>query len=248
MPRAKRVKSESGIYHIILRGINQQVIFEAEEDYKKFIETILKYKAVSGYKVFAYCLMSNHIHLIIKEEKEEIDQIMKRIAGSYVYWYNWKYYRKGHLFQDRFKSEPIEEEKYLLTAIRYIHQNPVKAGMVENIDEYEYSSYNEYKSENGEVVDTDFVYNIINKPGFIEFNREQNEDKCLDIDDFVFRMSDEDAKKIIKKITGCNNTTELQLFGQEERNKCIKKMKHKGLSIRQISRLTGVSKGIVEKI
>ena len=69
MPRAKRVKSESGIYHIILRGINQQVIFECEEDYEKFIETILKYKAVSGYKVYAYCLMSNHIHLIIKEEK-----------------------------------------------------------------------------------------------------------------------------------------------------------------------------------
>lgn len=248
MPRAKRIKSESGIYHIILRGINQQVIFENEEDYEKFIETILKYKAVSGYKVFAYCLMSNHIHLIIKEEKETIEQIMKRIAGSYVYWYNWKYYRKGHLFQDRFKSEPIEDEKYLLTAIRYIHQNPIKAGIVESIDEYRYSSYNEYESETSEVVDTDFVYNIINKSGFMEYNKETNEDKCLDIDDFVFRISDEDAKKIIKKITGCDNTTELQLFGQEERNKCIKKLKNKGISIRQISRLTGISKGIIERI
>lgn len=248
MPRAKRVKSESGIYHIILRGINQQVIFENEEDYEKFIEIILKYKAVSGYKVFAYCLMSNHIHLIIKEENEKIDQIVKRISGSYVYWYNWKYYRKGHLFQDRFKSEPIEDEKYLLTAIRYVHQNPVKAGIVENIDEYRYSSYNEYIKDGKELIDKDFIYEIVNKEGFIVFNNEKNEDKCLDIDDYVFRMTDEDAKKIIKKITGCENTTEVQLFGQEERNKCIKKMKNKGLSIRQISRLTGISKGIVEKI
>ncbi|MBE7020014.1 MAG: transposase [Ruminococcaceae bacterium] len=248
MPRAKRVKSESGIYHIILRGINQQVIFEAEEDYEKFIETILKYKAVSGYKVFAYCLMSNHIHLIIKAEKEEIDQIMKRIAGSYVYWYNWKYYRKGHLFQDRFKSEPIEDEKYLLTAIRYIHQNPLKAEIVNRIDEYKYSSYNEYVRDGIELIDKEFIYGMINKEGFIVYNNEKNDDKCLDSEDFVFRMSDEDAKKIIKKIVGCENTTELQLFNQKDRDKFIKKLKCKGLSIRQISRLTGVSKGIVEKI
>ena len=140
MPRASRVKSESGIYHIMLRGINQQVIFEQSEDYEKFTEILNKYKAISGYKVFAYCLMSNHIHLVIKQEKESIEQILKRIAGSYVYWYNWKYYRKGHLFQDRFRSEPIEDEKYLLTVIRYIHRNPVKAEITEKLEDYTYSS------------------------------------------------------------------------------------------------------------
>lgn len=248
MPRTKRVKSESGIYHIMLRGINQQVIFEHEEDYERFIEIVEKYKAVSGYKVFAYCLMSNHVHLIIKEEKEEIDKIIKRIASSYVYWYNWKYYRKGHLFQDRFKSEPIEDEKYLLTAIRYIHQNPVKAGIVEKIEAYEYSSFKEYEQEENRLTDREFVYNIVNKEGFIEFNKEENEDKCLDIEEFAFRISDEDAKKIIKKITGCEITTEVQLFSKEERSKYIKKMKNKGLSIRQISRLTGVSFAIIRDI
>ncbi len=248
MPRAKRTKSESGIYHVILRGINQQVIFESEEDYKKLIETLVKYKAVSGYKVFAYCLMSNHIHLIIKEEQEDIDLIIKRIAGSYVYWYNWKYYRKGHLFQDRFKSEPIEDEKYLLTAIRYIHHNPVKAGIVESVDEYKYSSYNEYIKDEKGLIDKNFVFELINKESFLLFNNEKNEDKCLDIEDFVFRMSDEDAKKIITEITGCVNATELQLFGQAERNRCIKKMKEKGLSIRQICRLTGISFAIIRNI
>ena len=91
MPRTPRRKSESGIYHIMLRGINQQVIFEDELDYAKFLETLETYKAVSEYKIYAYCLMSNHIHLLIKVEKEDLDLIMKRIAGSYVYWYNWKY-------------------------------------------------------------------------------------------------------------------------------------------------------------
>ena len=80
MPRIPRQKSRSGIYHIMLRGTNQQVIFEDEEDYLKFIETLQNYKAVSEYKVFAYCLVSNHIHILIKVGKEDLDLIMKRIA------------------------------------------------------------------------------------------------------------------------------------------------------------------------
>ena len=144
MPRLPRQNSDSGIYHIMLRGINQQTIFEDDEDYFKFVETLENYKAISGYKLFAYCLMSNHIHILIKVEKEDLDLIMKRIAGRYVYWYNWKYYRKGHLFQDRFKSEPIEDDSYFLTVLRYIHQNPVKAGIVKSIDDYLFSSYNNY--------------------------------------------------------------------------------------------------------
>ena len=248
VPRAARIKSVSGIYHIILRGINQQVIFEQDEDYEQFIETIKKYKAISGYKIFAYCLMSNHIHLIIKEENESIEQIIKRVAGSYAYWYNWKYYRKGHLFQDRFKSEPIEDEKYLMTVIRYVHQNPLKAGMTQKVEDYKYSSYNEYADDTTELIDKDFVYEMISREGFIEYNKEHNDDKCLEIEDYTFRITDEDARKIIVKITGCENITEIQLYNKEERNKYIKKMKTKGLSIRQISRLTGISKGIIEKI
>ena len=116
----------------MLRGINQQVIFEDNEDYVKFIEVLCKYKAVSGYKVFAYCLMTNHIHILLKEENEPIELIIKRVGGSYAYWYNWKYYRKGHLFQDRYRSEPVENDSYFLTVLRYIHQNPVKANIVKN--------------------------------------------------------------------------------------------------------------------
>lgn len=91
MPRQARVKSETGIYHIMLRGINQQLIFEDEEDHIKFLQIVGDYKAVSGYKILAYCLMGNHIHILIKEEKEQIEQIFKRIGGKFVYWYNGKY-------------------------------------------------------------------------------------------------------------------------------------------------------------
>ena len=131
----------------MLRGINQQQIFEDAEDCDKFIQILQECKAISGFKLFAYCLMGNHIHLLIKPENEPIEQVFKRIGGRYVYWYNVKYRRTGHLFQDRFKSEPVEDDGYFLAAIRYIHQNPLKAGICKRIEDYEYSSYGEYISE-----------------------------------------------------------------------------------------------------
>ena len=247
MPRQARVKSQSDIYHIMLRGINQQVIFEDEEDNKKFIETLKTYKVISGYKLFAYCLMSNHLHLLIKTEKESLNLIIKRISSSYVYWYNWKYYRRGHLFQDRFKSEPVEDNEYFLTVLRYIHQNPIKAGLYKKIDEYQFSSYNDYISGDSQLVDMDFAFSLIDKDWFSEFHKENNDDKCLDINEKNFRLSDIDAIKVIRTVSTCESATEFQILEKSQRDKYIKKLKEKGLSIRQISRLTGVSFAIVRK-
>ena len=105
MPRQERKKSKTGIYHVMLRGINQQTIFEDEEDNQRFLQTLKDYQEKSGYIIYAYCLMGNHIHLLMKEGEEDIGLAFKRIGVSYVYWYNWKYERRGHLFQGRFKSE-----------------------------------------------------------------------------------------------------------------------------------------------
>lgn len=138
-------QSKTGIYHIILRGINRQTIFEDDdEDAIKFLQTLKDYESKSGYEIYAYCLMGNHIHILIKEGQEKLGTAIKRIGVSYVYWYNSKYDRTGHLFQGRYKSEVVENDKYLLTVLRYIHQNPLKAGITKDIEEYKWSSYNEY--------------------------------------------------------------------------------------------------------
>ena len=230
----------------MLRGINKQVIFEDEEDNIKFLETLKKYKAISGYKILAYCLMSNHVHLLLKVDKEDIDLIIKRIASSYVYWYNWKYKRNGHLFQDRFKSEPVENDSYFLTVIRYIHQNPLKAGVCKSIDGYNFSSYNEYVKK-ADLVDTDFCLGIIDKEQFLDFNNEYNEDVCLEIEKDNFRLTDDEAREIIFKISKCRTITQFQNLNIDKRNKCLKLLRVNGLSIRQISRLTGIGFNIVRK-
>ena len=101
MPRKARIVSATKIYHVMLRGVNQQLIFEDEEDFQYFITILSTCKEICGYKIFAYCLMSNHIHLLIEEGEEALAKIIKRICNRYVYWYNHKYDRIGHLFQRR---------------------------------------------------------------------------------------------------------------------------------------------------
>ncbi len=141
MPRKAREKSETGIYHVMIRGIDRREVFLEDEDKIKFINNLEKAKRTGEFELCGYCLMDNHIHLLIKE-KEDIGTSIKRITVGYVGWHNRKYERTGHLFQNRYLSECINTESYLITVLRYIHQNPVKAKMVESVEEYQVAGMN----------------------------------------------------------------------------------------------------------
>lgn len=250
MPRVAREKSKSGIYHIMMRGINRQIIFHDEDDCLKFIRTIQDYKEKSGYEVYAYCLMGNHVHILLKVIKEPLEQVMRRICGRYVYWYNLKYNRIGSLFQGRFKSEPVEDDTYFLTVIRYIHQNPVKAGLAYTTKDYKWSSFNEY-IKNAEFIDIDFALNIFHSDTekarklFIEYNNEQTDDVCMDIEE-KRRITDREAVKIVKEVCKVEDISEMQKFDIQKRNGYLKQLKEDfGLSIRQIERVTGINRGVI---
>jgi len=254
MPRRAREKSSTGVYHVMVRGINRQDVFNDEEDKQKFLSNLKKYKEICRYDLYGYCLMSNHIHLLIKEGIEPIDRVMKRIGASYVYWYNMKYGRFGHLFQGRFKSENVEDDVYLKVVLRYIHQNPLKAGIVQDLADYTWSSYNEYIKQEGIVTDIAFILKIFDSDFqraaaiFKDFMEEENKDRCLD-DELRKKqfISDEDARAIIKKMTGSPNPQVLQTISIKERDEIIRKLKEKHLSVRQLARLTGLGKRVVEK-
>ncbi len=244
MPRTARRKSETDIYHIMIRGINRQNIFVDDEDNKRLIDTLARYRREVEYELYAYCLMGNHLHLLIKEGNEALSNTMRRIGASYVYWYNWQYDRKGHLFQDRFKSEPVEEDSYFLTVLRYIHQNPLKAGITNNIEHYKWSSYQEYIKE-AQIVAVDFVLAMFaeNRDTAIEefrdFNLAVNNDQCLDITPEKKTMSD----KIIRQQVSDKYKLELASLhseGLETQAEVLKYLKGlDGISLRQLSRLTG---------
>lgn len=158
---------------------------------------------------------------MIKIEKEAIEQVFKRICGRYVYWYNIKYQRTGHLFQDRFKSEPVEDESYLITVIRYIHQNPQKAGLCDSLEDYLYSSFNEYLTA-PKITDVEFVLQMMTKNEFVRYSYEANTDKCLEIDACIkVRVTDEQARRIIEKHSKCATVAEIQRLDSKSRNEFI---------------------------
>ncbi len=247
MSRKARKRAESGIYHAMLRGIDRQQIFEDSEDCLQFLEIIKECRELCGFELYAYCLMGNHAHLLIKVCHNNLDEIFKRIAGKYVYWYNVKYQRIGPLFHDRFKSEPVENDSYFLTVLRYIHQNPTKAKLCKNVADYPYSSYGEYLS-GSRWVDTDFALKMLSIEEFVQYNNATNSDKCMELSaPQRAAVTDSQAKEIIAKISRCSSVTEFQRLEEKNKIRFLQKIHTKGVSIRQLNRLTGISKGMVEK-
>lgn len=256
MPRKPRLKSRSGIYHVIYRGANRQEIFHDEDDNMQFLATILRYKQSSNLKVFAWCMMNNHVHLLLKEGNEDLSLTLKRISVSFAYYYNAKYRTSGHLFQDRFRSENVESREYFFTVIRYIHQNPVKAGIVQRVDEWNWSSCQGYDGKNiypVGLLDYDFALELVSndiltaRERFKEFNQRKNSDICLE-DEHKVRMTDEDARLAIRGVLGAIEIPQVKSMTKVERDSLLRKVKElDGLSQRQAARILGVSASLINR-
>lgn len=257
MPRNARVKSKNGVYHVMLRGANRQEIFHDDEDQIRFLETIKKFKEQSEMKVYAWCLMNNHVHLLLKEGNEELSVTMKRIGVSFVAYYHWKYRTTGHLFQDRFKSENVETKKYFQTVVRYIHQNPVKAGIVQHVDEWKWSSCLAYygkTNEYEELLDGNVVLSMFSnelnmaRSRFKKFNKQENNDQCLDNQMTRRRLTDEEARAKIRQVLGAFEIAQVKSLPRSERNELLRSVKKiEALSQRQAARILGVSPMLINR-
>lgn len=142
MAKIPRTHIEGAVYYVTSRGDNEEVIFKDNEDYQRYLELLKKYKEQYGFKLFAFVLMPNHLHLLIElKEGLTISDIMHDLNSNYTKYFNGKYERKGHLFQERYKLVLLEKESYLLPVSSYIYLNPLKLGLINEISEYPYSSY-----------------------------------------------------------------------------------------------------------
>ncbi|SEN37512.1 REP element-mobilizing transposase RayT [Mesobacillus persicus] len=259
MARGPRVKSESGIYHVIWKGANRQELFHDEEDSVVFFNFIAKYKVRAELKVFAWCFMSNHVHLLLKEGNEDLAVTLKRLGVSYVLYYNRKYDTTGHLFQDRYRSRAVEDVGYLLRVIRYIHQNPVKAGLINRVDDWKWSScqdYYDFKNGLRKLVDRDFVYELFSdqptvaKEKFKEFNElaPSNQDDSFLDEGVKKRLTDDEARIEIKNVLGLVEIAQVKGLPRLQRDEALRKIKKiKGVTQRQASRIVGVSVNLIYK-
>ncbi len=245
MSRVPRARSKTGIYHVMLRGIDKRNIFLAEDEYLVFLQYLKKALEKIKFTVYAYCLMTNHVHLLLKTE-EPIGDIIKRIAVGYAQYHNIKNGRTGHLFQNRFKSQVVETDKYFLTVLRYINQNPLKAGLVQDMKQYKWSSYHQYFLKSDSIVDVKFILDCFqNIKEFELFMEEKNDDECLDYNP-IKRWTDAELMEYINQILDVN---EMRHTDKDARNEMLRTIKTKtGASNRQLSRVLGIGRGVLEKV
>jgi putative transposase len=245
MPRVAREKSGSGIYHVILRGIDRNDIFHEDSDFELFLLSLKKAKEKDYFQLYAYCLMSNHIHLLIKEGLNNISVTMKRLSVSYAQNYNVKYERTGHVFQGRFRSETVESNGSFITVLRYIIQNPIKAGIVKNISDYKWSSATAYNPNNRQgIVDISFIRELFRSyKEFMGFLDEDTDEKCLD---YRIRYTDSEITEMTIKLS---NNRSILLLSKQEREQVVRNLrKITSANNSQISRATGLSRGILQRI
>ncbi|MBU3191595.1 transposase [Clostridium bowmanii] len=141
MARKAREKAEDAIFHIMCKSISELDLFRDEDDKRKYLLLVKKYKELYNFKVYGYCIMDNHLHLLIDTNGSDISKVMHGINFSYAIYYNKKYKRDGHLFKDRFKSKIVNNKRYLRTVSLYIHNNPIDiAGYRTCPEKYAFSS------------------------------------------------------------------------------------------------------------
>lgn len=144
MPRPTRINGSDLIYHVFARGNNKEEIFFEPGDYQRFLQNLERFREKFRYTLYAYCLLPNHFHLLVRSSNVPLSKMMQVLMTGYTMYIQKKYSRAGHVFQGRFKSIAVEQEPYLLQVLRYIHLNPVKAGLVEWAERYPWSSYTKY--------------------------------------------------------------------------------------------------------
>ncbi len=203
MPRLPRIQIKDALYFITCRGEHGETLFKDEKDYGMFLELMKRYQEQYGIKLFAYCLLPEHLHLLVEMEKaqedaangktQQLSGFMRDLNNNYTKYYNSRYDRKGHLFRERFKSALIEKDSHLLKMTAYIHVNPEKLGLVKDAKEYAYSTYQTY------------LYNERCTDGEFDSMRKAVSEalsllRGVNYEAYVKGMSPEDGSRIHKKL------------------------------------------------
>lgn len=243
MPKAARVKSASGYYHVVPKGIADQLIFENDLDRNMYLELLRKAKVETGVKLHAYCLMSNHVHLVVEDEHDKLSEFMKYVTERYAMYYAQQIGRTGGIFRKPFWSEPIESDEYLLCAVRYVHANPAAAGICP-ASQYEWSSAKDYLGRETEITDTGTVLDMLGgRDGFVEFSKASNATACpFPGSRLTNHLSDDEALAIAKAVLG-DTSVNLAACDRGVQSAGIVELFQRGFSVPQITRITGVGLG-----
>lgn len=248
MPRHARRLSESEIYHVMLRGVNRDAIFLEDDDRERFLQALNATREVSGCLVFAYCLMTNHAHLVLRTTREPVSAVVKRLGIRYAGWFNRKYGRVGHLFQDRFRSYPVEDDGYLSTLLRYVWNNPVKAGLVDRAEDYRWSS-RRFLGRTSPLLDEADLRLLLGELTLSELAslRDPVPDDWEIARGTLSRPADEDVAELLRRACGASNPADFGCLPPSMQQRAIRELRTRCVSYSKIAKVTGMSSTSVRR-
>lgn len=252
MARMARQKAKSGFYHVMLRGAGKQCLFDDDDDRLEFLRLMTTSTEKTGVEVLAWCLMDNHIHMIISDGNDAMSKCLHSLAGAYAMHFNGRTAHVGPVFQGRFKSKPIENDAYLLEAVRYVHNNPAEAGICAPSD-YQWSSYHEYAGSSscdsppkGPFASTTLILEMLGgTENFAAFHTEGGARRYKEPG--RTRMKDDTALETAQRELGPDALQTIKQLGRHERRPLLQRLHDAGLSIQQIERVTGIGRWSVER-
>jgi len=247
MPRRARQRGGTGIYHVMLRGVNRDPIFLDDEDHERFLVALRTAREISGCTVLAYCLMDNHAHLVLRTGHEPLGLVVKRVGVRYAPWFNHKYGRVGHVFQDRFKSVPVETDPHFVSLLRYVWNNPVKAGLVDRPDEYRWSSRRCF-GRPSDLVDADALGNLLASDPL-------DDDAAGELPPWEStqkrgprpRYSDEQVAAMLEQACGAEGPEQFLELDERVQREAIRQLRTRSISFAQLAGLTGLSSSTLKR-
>ena len=254
MSRKPRQDSETKIFNVGQKGHNGVDVFFDDEDRAEYLLRL--HRACSSYNVLllAFTLMSNHVHLVLQGDVANLELVFKSLGSSYGQWYNRKYDRSGTLWNGRYYSDPIADDKHLLAALGYIYNNPVAAGIVKSPEDYEWTSFNELDNPASELVNNAALAEIIDINELKEYTLDSAKDKAKQWWDRKLEvipqkyLHEKSAIKLVKDFLGDVVLGRIQEQSEKWLQSLIAKLLQAGSNITQISRVTGLNRRRVSNL
>ena len=270
----RREKSRIGVYHVLAQGAGNNELFHDDEDYQVFVEYLAKLMKETWaeddepdrlyFHTYAYCLTPKQFRLIVKEEKYQVSAIMQSISQLYSRYYSGKYNSYGPLYRRRYYSEPINDEERLEVVMRYVHQEPVRvhgAGLMVNdvaqeevLDEWAWSSWHEYVGQESDLPivceEPDACHDLTAEQWRELLSKPLPEGtKCLEPKEYrAPKPTETQVLSMVRLMTTATNWAEFNAIPKDEKLKTIKQLLQNGASIRQMEKLTGIGRGVIQNL
>ncbi len=216
MPRKPRQKSATDVYHVMTRGLNKMAIYKGKREKTRIVNLIRENLSAYDVAIYAYCIMPNHMHLLLKADVNELASFMAKILATFAHYFNTLHTRIGYVYQDRFKSQCVTTDQYFWNCVRYIHRNPARQGTVQDMLKYNYSSLGELHMGIPDLVCREMFLTVLDRFGdmdhFLDFHRDQSRDVFCDVEEELNENYERIAEEILTEYSNRYNIPKDELL------------------------------------